>query len=230
MKLLSIAIAVLMANTIAVGQGVVAPIGQPERTSYIASECNEKLVLDILRPWLKASGYAARISFAGQCAANGDDFVCFPVVKIQQPIGSGYQAIESLFRGDANVTVTMKPGKLVSIIIGPVPTAILQTKVPVFTLSPLGQYNASLAINGLVNTPAMEGAATRLGLRYPLIPFNLFLTQPANGLPHLPDAVDGMTADEILDSIAVTFRGIVVYGISENPNDRIYTVDFVGVE
>jgi hypothetical protein len=178
---------------------------------------------------LIASGFAGRLYYVGQCAEAGTDFVCFPAVKIQHPIGNGFRAIESLFRDDKNVTASMKPGKVVSITIGPVSTVVLQTVVPVFRLAPLGQYNPSVAIGSLVNTPAMECEMTRLGLQFPLSLSGELLAQPANGLPHLPGTLDGMKADEILNSIAITFRGIVVYGITSDSRRRMYSINFVGL-
>jgi hypothetical protein len=229
MRLMGIVILALTVNAVAASQAVGDPVDRQGQSEFAASECNERVFFDELRPVLIASGYAGRLYYAGQCAVAGTDFVRFPVVKTQHPIGNGFRAIESLFRDDKNVKVSMKPGKIVSITIGSVSTAVLQTVIPVFRLAPLGQYNPSLAIGSLVNTPAMEGKMNRLGLQFPLSLSEELLAQPANGLPHLPGDMDGMTADQILDSIAVTFRGVVVYGISSDSRTRMYSIEFVGL-
>jgi hypothetical protein len=230
MRLMAVLIAALTLNAVAASQSFGGSVERQGQTSYATSESSERVVLENLRPVLIESGYSGRLYYVGKWAEAGSEFVCFPAVKIRPPIGDGLRAIESLFRDDKNVTVSMKASKVVSITIGPASSEVLQTVVPVFRLAPLGRYNPSLAIGALVNNPAMEFELTRRGLHVPLSPSGEILVQPANGRPHLPDAMDGMTADQILTAIAITFRGVVVFGISNGSRTQICDIKFVGLE
>lgn len=199
--------------------------------AYSASRSNEDAVIDHLRAALKSSGYAARIYYAGQCAGSGIEFVYFPKIKILRTTGGGLHAIESMFSRDSNVSISRGHGMLISIKIGQVPTTILQTKIPMFTLAPLGQYNPSVAIGSLLNTTEVRAEMARLRLRVPESLSGQLLAQPASGLPHLPSTMRDVTVDQVLDSVAITFQGVVVYGICPEPQKgHMYTVDFVGLE
>lgn len=231
MKIIGLVLVALMMNATATSQTMKEPGKRQGGISYSASAHNEELVLDKLRLVLRSSGYTGRVYYAGRCAADGGgDFVCFPAIKVHQPIGGGFRAIESIFRGDSSVKVSKKLGGVVSIRIGKVPTAVLQTRLPMFRLSPLEQYNPDVAIEGLLNTPEVNAAMVRLRLHLPLTVSGQLMSLPAKGEPHLPNSMRGMTADQILDSIAATFHGIVVYGICPESRTRMYSVDFTGLE
>jgi hypothetical protein len=145
-------------------------------------------------------------------------------------MGSGFRAIESIFRGDASVTVSKESNNIVSIKIGRPFTTVLQTRVLMFRSASLEQYNPSFAIGSLLGTPEVTAEMVRLRLRVPIRFYDLGVVQPGKGRPHMPSIMSNMTVDQILDSVAVTFQGIVVYGICPEPSGRkMYTVDFVGL-
>jgi hypothetical protein len=51
---------------------------------------------------------------------------------------------------------------------------------------------------------------------------------PVEGAPHLPRLTQNLTADEALDLVATTFKGIVLYGICTLPDGKgLFQVDFV---
>jgi hypothetical protein len=231
MRLKGIVLAALMANIVATSQTVKDSVTQQVGISYSASKHNEDVVFSSLRSLLKSNGYAGRLYYAGQCAAVAPKFVYFPATEVHQPMGSGFQAIESVFRGDSGVTVSKESNNIVTIRIGQPITKVLQTRIPMFRLAPLGQYNPGLAIAGIPDTPEVVAEMARLRLRVPLTPFDMLLAQPAEGLPHLPSIMRNMTVDHIFDSVAVTFQGVVVYGICAEPSgEKMYSVDFVGLE
>jgi TonB family protein len=230
MRLQGIVLATLMMNVVAASQTVKDPGKRQGGISYSASQHNEDVVLDILRPVLTSSGYVGRLYYAGQCAAVDPEFVCFPATEVHQPTGSGFRAIESIFRGDGGVTVSKESNNIVSIRIGQPSTTVLQTRVPMFKSASLEQYNPSFVIESLLGTPEVTAEMARLRLRVPLWPYDMGVVQPGKGRPHMPSILSNLTADQILDSVAVTFHGIVVYGICPEPLVRkIYTVEFVGV-
>jgi protein TonB len=230
MKLLGIVLATLMMNVVAASQTVKDPGKRQGEIPYSASKHNEDVVLDSIRPVLSSSGYAGRLYYAGQCAADFPEFVYFPATEVHQPTGSGFRAIESIFRGDSSVTVSKGSNNIVSIRIGQPFTTVLQTRVPMFRSASLEQYNPSFVIDSLLGTPEVTAEMARLRLRVPLSLYDMQVVQPAEGRPHMPSILSNMTADQILDSVAVTFHGIVVYAICPEPSRRkMYTVDFVGV-
>jgi len=224
-----------MMNVVAAGQTVKSPGKRQVGISYSASKHNEDVVLGSLRPVLRSSGYAGRIYFGGQCAAvgsgGGNEFVYFPATEVHQPTGSGVKEIESIFRDNGSVTVSKESDKVVSIRIGQPSTTILQTRVPNFRTASLAQYNASGAIGSLLDTPEVTAEMARRRLRVPLTLYNMLVAQPAEGLPHMPNILRDMTADQILDSVAVTFQGVVVYGICpEHSGRKMFSIYFTGLE
>jgi TonB family protein len=98
-----------------------------------------------------------------------------------------------------------------------------------FRSASLEQYNPSLVIESLLGTPEVTAEEARLRLRVPLSLYDMPVVQPAEGRPHMPSILSNMTVDQILDSVAVTFHGIVVYGICpESSRRKMYTVRFFG--
>ncbi|HEV2289678.1 MAG TPA: hypothetical protein VGR81_12060 [Candidatus Acidoferrales bacterium] len=72
---------------------------------------------------------------------------------------------------------------------------------------------------------------TKLGLRVPLQLSEQLLATPAPGLPHLPAEMKDVTVNQILNSIAVTFKGIVIYGTCTHPNGGgLIQIRFTGLE
>lgn len=53
---------------------------------------------------------------------------------------------------------------------------------------------------------------------------NMIVVKPADGLPHLPNVMVSVTVDQVLDLIAKTFRGAIVYKACAPPDQ--YDIDF----
>jgi hypothetical protein len=63
-----------------------------------------------------------------------------------------------------------------------------------------------------------------LHIRTPTHLVNMILVRPADGLPHLPNVITDATVDQILDIIAKTFRGTILYKTCAPPDQ--YDIDF----
>ena len=88
------------------------------------------------------------------------------------------------------------------------------------------QYNPTLAIGAIESTKEVEAAMRKLQVRpVPAIGVQL-LAEPAKGLPHFPPSMKNVTVEQALDSIAKTFKDVVVYGACT----RLFWVGLVGVD
>jgi len=199
-----------------------------------ASVGNESEVINYLRPALKYVGGAARVYYAATCSAEKDEFgqpsLLFPRVVLQPPSqgATGMAALQQLFRGDPNVTVTQDRSGMVRITIGSVSTELLQTRFPVLTLDPWDQYSPLAALLAIESTPEVDTAERRLNVDPKQGVIDVIVSGRFEGSPHLPGAMQNVTLDEALDSIARTFQGILVYGICEQPDgEGLFLLNFI---
>lgn len=187
-----------------------------------------------LRPVLAAVGKGARISYAGLCQQN--DSVRIPQVSIQPPTPgtAGLVAVREILQNDKNVVATEDTPGIIRITIGDFSKSILQTRISLLTLTPFEQYNGFIAVSAMARTSEMAAALRPLGLRlYPTVITGL-LRPPPVGLPasvtdptpHLPPSMSDVTVDQVLDTVAATFKGIVLYGACEQSGE-IYIL-FIG--
>jgi hypothetical protein len=185
--------------------------------------------VDYLRPTLKDVGGAARVYYAATCAAEKDTLL-FPTLTLKAPRegATGIAAVQQIFRDDPHVTVAQDRSGMLRITIGSVSTAILQTRIRALTLDPTDQYNPIPAVRAVANTPEVNAAERSLDLARPLMLVDYIIGAPIEGQPHLPKLTRNVTVDEALDSIARTFKGIIMYGICHQPNGKsLYQLTFV---
>jgi hypothetical protein len=195
----------------------------------------ESIVLARLKPLLAAANYGARLNYRGKCVAVSTDnellpdqkteVMLFPKLTLQGPPtdSGGAAAIRALFQRGQSVAVKQLLPDVVQINIGDVPDALLQTKISDLTLSPMEQYNPILLMGAIIKTREMEAALKRLKTIPLMVVDNYSLVDPAEGLPHLPAIIRGMTIGQIFDQVASVFKIPVIYGACENPG--IFNVD-----
>lgn len=233
MKLVGVALTFLMlGSTLGCMGPTPLPRTQEGSRAAAASKRNEDAVLKYLRPALNSAGKAARLYYRAPCQATDRDPVPFPLTEVQPPSKGkiGVTAVREMFRNNKDVMVTEGRSEIIRIRIGKISAAILQTKISLLTLKPMGQYNPTLAISAIESTKDVEVAMRRLGLRLPPTFFVQLLAEPAKGLPHLPPSMRNVTVDQALDSVAKTFRGIVIYGACPRLSGvRFFWIDFAGV-
>lgn len=206
---------------------------QPDSRSFFVSAQDEDSLLNYLGSALRTSGHAGRLDYAGSCQKDSMEFVAFPRIAVSQPSGNlmALGAVQQIFRGDAGVNVAEEPQKIISVRVGEPSTAILQTRVSLLKISTMGRYNPAIVIGSVESTRELKTAMTKLGLRVPLQLSEQLLATPAPGLPHLPAEMKDVTVNQILNSIAVTFKGIVIYGTCTHPNGGgLIQIRFTGLE
>lgn len=205
---------------------------QEDSSQHFAGGKSEDTVLSYLRPTLRATGYAGRVYYSGACKADGLEFVAFPEVRVHPAErNAAFEAVREMFQEDAEVKVVEEPHKIISVTVGKPLTALLDAKISLFRTAPIAQYNPPLAIGAVENTKEVKAAMAKLGLRVPLQLSAQLLAKPSSGLPHLPVETKDTTVDQVLDSIAVTFRGMVVYGTCVQPDGKgLLEIDFVGLD
>lgn len=190
----------------------------------IAGEHAQSEFLNNLQLALKYTGKTgARFYYRGTCAPPDEDLVIFPMIASRPPPHeiSGLDAIRAIFPNDANVLVTEGPNELIRMNLGSPSADILLTNISNLSFPPLAQYNATLAIATIENSSDVKAAMASLGVRPVLTMVHRAVVSPAAGLPHLPSAATNMTVDELLNLVAKTFSGIVLYGACPSSN-RFY--------
>ena len=171
-------------------------------------------MLGVLRPILLSAGKVARVYYAGVC--EGEDrvySVLLSGVETQAPPSSklGLAAVRAIFQDTDGVSVSEGADDIIRIVIGQVPMALLDTKIPAITFDLIQQYNLKMAIWAITDSDEVSRAGKRLGTRIagPVVR-NSFAIEPAEGLPHLPESLTDVTLDQALDTVATTFDGIVM--------------------
>ncbi len=157
--------------------------------------------------------------------------VLFPAIRVGRPPkeGSGLAAAREMFRGDNCVVVQQGQG-LVRVNIGRVSTAILGIRIPLLRLKRQDRYDAFSAILAVQDANRVRAAMRRLGWHLPpVIVVDYLLPVPKRGLPCLPAVMRDVTVGQVLDRIATTFKGIVLYGECKVPRGQhLFWIDFLG--
>jgi hypothetical protein len=200
-------------------------ISASPQDSYVTTKYDEDEVLKRLFPLLSES--AGRLYYSADCPAQNDESVPFPLTALQpnSKNGRGLRAVRELFKNDANVLITEEPSGIAKVRIGNVSDAVLQTKISLLTLTPTEQYNPSMVFGVINSTQEFKAAKRTMKIRPALRVVSDLLVQPRKGYPHLPSALKNLTVDQLLDLVAKTFGGVVVYGACAQPS--LFEVDFV---
>ena len=188
------------------------------------SERNENNVLEALRPVIQSSGKTIRIYYRGSpCRTHGDNEapyagVPFPLLQLQNPPKnkSALATVREIFANNKNVTITEGSSGIIRITIGDVPTEILQTRISHLSLDDDARYNKFWAIQILFSAKEVKAAERSLGVE-PIGTLGGLLGSPTEKAPHLPASFTNVTVDDVLDIVAKTFDGFVVYGACGEP-------------
>jgi hypothetical protein len=201
-------------------QEVEAASPSTQRVSPSESVDNEKAFLNQLRPLLDHGEKVGRIYYRGGCLQDANLGISFRQLDVRPaPVGeSGVAAVKSILRDEKNISVEEDDSGVIRIRIGRVPDAILHIRIPRLTLSPEEQYNAWPAIWAVQNASEVQSAMRDLHIRTPNHMINMILVRPADGLPHLPSVIADETVDQILDTIAKTFHGSILYKTCAPPD------------
>ena len=220
---LSVGLAFLLAAPAPAQQGLPA-----------ASERSEGITLRYLRSALRPGGNAARVYYGGACHGKTGDHLLFPVLTLRQPSKgkTGLAAVREVFRGDKDVKVTEGRAGIIRIRIGKIPDTILQTRISTLKLKSVERYDTTWALYAVEHVKEVQVNMRRVAASpVPIFPplVNL-MGVPGNEPPHLPASMKDVTVDQVLDSIAKTFKGIVIYGACAQPSGRrVFELEFVGV-
>ena len=124
-----------------------------------------------------------------------------------------------------NIEVKESPPGIIRVTIGKVPDAILQTKINL-TIKPDNLYDYFAIMRAIYISDEVHAAEKKLGFESIFGEFSVFHQVPMEGLPHISGSFSNVTMDEALDTVAQTFKGIVIYHACSNiPR---YKVSFAG--
>ena len=201
--------------------------------SYSLSDYQRDLarISGALRPVLTGGTTGVRLSYAATCAADTNLPPIPPVILNEAPQSSlGLSAGKEIFRRDQDVKVTGSTRGIVRIRIGNVPQKLLMTRIRELKLQSRDQYNPGLIIAALENSTEMGRSLDALDMR-PSSVLHINQTQwPEPGIPHLSSVSRDITVDEVLDELAVVFKGVVVYGVcTDGPTPRRFYISFAYV-
>jgi hypothetical protein len=211
--------------------------GTRDQSLEARSYDEEKAVLEYLRDIAWSSRKAIRLYFRADCqpmkGSVVDYSVPFPLFRVQRPSPdkTGVAAVREIFKNAENVTITEQPRGIIRIWIGKVPKEILRTRISLLRLDRQAQYDPSFAIAAIMSTKEVEAAEDLLKVSES--PNTGGLLGPAeNNLPCLPALMKNTTVDEVLDMIAKTWGGPVVFGACTTPTDNIgrklFSIDYGG--
>jgi hypothetical protein len=192
------------------------------------SRPNERAALKSIWLVLKSSEKVGRIYYTASCPPDNLYPLAMPKIELHSPPRSqgALDEIRGILRNNKDITVTENEEGVIRIVIGSVPSAILNTRIAILTLDPMSQYNYPLAIDAIEKAPEVQSAMDKLKIHVPARPFNVLMVQPAEGRAHLPATIADVTMDQALDLVAKAFKGIVLYGAC--PREPVYEVSFVG--
>lgn len=222
----------LIVLTVVVGSGWTGTAGLPE--GLVTSKRNQVVALKYLRSTLMSRGGAGRIEYSTICAANDGTPLPFPQVEVVPPSAgkSGLAAAREIFKSNKNVAVAEGGSGIIRVRIGEPELAILKTRIQSLTFKQDERYNPELAIFAILNAPEVQDAMRKLRYDQPLTVLGMGITVPEEGvpLPHLPASIKDQTMDQALDTIAHTFKGIVIYKTcAKNEGTGLVSLEFVQV-
>lgn len=205
--------------------------GTQESGDYASSQRNLAAVMAYLQPVLRDSGYAGLLYYKGRYKADTTDFIAFPQINVQAAVAnSGLRALGEVFQNNGDVAVSVER-KVATIRIGNPSTAILNTKISLIRLGPVAQFNPTWVIGAAEGAREMEEIKAILHLKIPMTISDEQVIQPKKGRPHVPPVLKDMTVGQVLNLVATTFRGIVVYGECTEPGKGgMFDIDFVGLD
>lgn len=83
-----------------------------------------------------------------------------------------------------------------------------------------------LALTRIQSSKEVQKAKRTLGIHLDGVPLYMSAVKPPTlGAPHLNASMVNLTLDQALDSVAQTFRGVVLYGACAAPN--FYTIHYM---
>jgi hypothetical protein len=196
------------------------------------SEHNRDIVLNYLRPALKATGGGGRLYVRSNCVWDSEDLLIFPQIELKSETsdGANLSALRDAFGKNKDVRVEERRPALVGIWIGSVTDDLLKTKIHVLKLTPRQRYNSLEALRAIIGTGEIQSKMQELrmdvfptAIHYPVL-------DPDPKLRHLPASIANVTMDEALDQVARAFGGLVIYNecTGQNPT-RWFTVDFIRI-
>ncbi|MGA8532917.1 MAG: hypothetical protein WB615_02275 [Candidatus Tumulicola sp.] len=183
-----------------------------------------------LRPVMKSAGGAgaARINYGGVCPGQNQLF--FPNVEVQPASqgATGITAVRQIFRNDPQVTIMQDESGIFRITIGSVSTSALRTRMPVLTLDSGSQYTPKSAVDTIAIALETYAVDHKLNFGMASIVIDNLENGPVEGAPHLPPLMQNVTVDVALDSVARTFKGIVLYGSCRQPDGKeLFKIDYI---
>lgn len=180
---------------------------------------------------LASTGQVARIYFGGPC--NMEPFwgnLLLPMLKVHTltKTGGGLESVQEMFRDDPDVVISQDSVGVVRIWIGKLSTPVLDARLPLLRLDNEAQYNPGGAIGAILRTSEAKAAMSRLKVQQAPTNFVGLEQQPLEGLSHLPPSIKNTTIQKALDSVARTFRGVVVYGeCTSSLGEKLIDIYFV---
>lgn len=231
MKNVAVAIAILVVSQAACGASPLQKQHNHQGAAAVSFR-NRSAVMRYLRPVLRANHRTALLYYSATCGDSPDSFE-FPEITMQPPPRekAAIASITRILRGNRQVAVIAGRSGVIKIRIGTVPPSLLATRISRLRFKPIEQYNPDPAISALENTREVRTAMRVLRVR-PLLTVrgSELLSPPAPGSRHLPPLMKNVTVNQVLESIAQTFQGVVTYGLCmQSQGSGLVSISFVGV-
>lgn len=234
MKILRIVVLIVFFLGLSIGCDGATSIRNKKQEVVNANMQVEIKVMTNLGLALASTGQVARIYFSGPC--NRESYwgtLLLPVLKVHPlaKTGGGLESVQEMFRDDPDVVISQDPAGIIRIWIGKLSSPVLDARLPLLRLNNVAQYNANGpggAIGVMLRTAEAKAAMSRLKVQQAPTTFVGLMQLPLEGLPHLPPSIKNTTIQKALDSVARTFRGVVVYGeCTSSQGEKLINAYFV---
>ena len=178
------------------------------------AEASPERFFGSLRKILKSTKKVARVYYHLDCSSETAGSGLVPRSRELPALSNVRDAVtvcRELFDADKG-QVRGQGRRLVAIQLGRVDRSILDTKVKTLHLERIERYNADLVLSAILNAPEVKATIQSHSLEPTIEMGPGFVNASERGRPHMPAALDDRTVEELLDSVAETFNGIVCYG------------------
>jgi hypothetical protein len=194
------------------------PREQDDRVPVLSfGDSNADNVLNCFRSALATLKLVGRIDYQAVCLSQPTR-LSFPSIDTHALSHgeNGLIAFQQMFNGDKDVAVTEVYPGVIRIGIGHVPESLLQTKISNLTITADEQSDYHAVLRALRSNEAVKAEIKRLGFQHAnyidIYPTSLLPSRQ----PQFPLSMHHVSVEQVLDRIALTFKGVVLYGACEN--------------
>lgn len=181
-------------------------------------------------PHLRAQSQVARINYHSTCPTTFlQSLPPIPITLAAESHALVAKGVSpAMFSKNKNVILSRRSGSVFVMNAGSKAEKFLAANIAILKLTEIQQYNAPELIGAALQAKQIKDAAATAG--FEIVPISGGpLVAPEERFPHFPKVIRNITLDQLLDSVAKTFRGVVICGDCEAGGRKMLWIDFAGI-